>query len=274
MGSGVIWNACHARHTDVLGSAASHPPPELRHTAGSTFTRSTRLLARPWWFPQWLRSADGASPLASVHSCPLLVDQSKDFLAICTQMRKDPDHGFLHRHEMVLAGLVWFGVPAASYATFGAHATLWYIHVPQVLTWHSTMSVNSAMHTFGYARPGEESDHCRARNVPWLWSLSMGEAWHANHHGEVAASFEGRWWEFDPVYRMICIFEKLGLVWNVRRRSQPATAADFPGAVCVAQMLSPLLLVSSLVYLGKRRRDTCGSLFPADIELANMGKTD
>merc|ERR1712039_1079896 len=136
-----------------------------------------------------------------------------------------------------------------SAALFGGHATLWYYHVPQVLAWHATMSVNSAMHTFGYAQPGDEGNHCRARNVPWLWSLSMGEAWHANHHGEIAASFEGRWWEVDPVWQTLQIFEQLGLVWNVRRRSQEPAAADFGSMPCIAQMLIPPIFVLSCLLL-------------------------
>jgi stearoyl-CoA desaturase (delta-9 desaturase) len=202
------------------------------------------------------------------------VDTMKDFKTICNEMYHDPDHGLLHHNEMKLAGAVWLGVPAMSYALFGAHATLWYLHVPQVLAWHSTMSVNSAMHTFGYSQPGEEADGCRARNVPWLWGLSMGEAWHANHHGEVAASFEGRWWEFDPVYRAIRVFESLGLVWNVRQRAQAPKDAEFPGAGCLAQMLlPPLLLVTSLVYMSNRspkKPDALSGLF-GDIELAETG---
>merc|ERR1711879_371155 len=170
-------------------------------------------------------------------------------------MRDDPIHGVIHNNEMVLAPVIWVLVPVASYAFFGGHATLWYLHVPQLLAWHSTMSVNSAMHTFGYAQPGDEANHCRARNVPWLWGLSLGEAWHANHHGEVAASFEGRWWEVDPVWRCLQVLERLGIVWNIRRRSQEPSAAEFPGAVCVAQMLLlPVSVLGAFTLLSRRRQ--------------------
>lgn len=176
--------------------------------------------------------------------------QTSRFGSICQAMRDDPNHGVIHNNELKLAAVIWAGVPAASIAIFGGHATLWYLHVPQVLAWHSVMSVNSAMHTFGYAQPGDEGNHCRARNVPWLWGLSMGEAWHANHHGEIAASFEGRWWEVDPVWQTLRILEKLGLVWNVQRRSQEPADAEFGSMPCFAQMLlPPLFAFSSLVAL-------------------------
>lgn len=172
-------------------------------------------------------------------------------------MRLDQDHGSLHQSEMAVALPVWLGVPLTLYAVVGGHATLWYLHVPQFLAWHATLSVNSAMHTFGYARPGDETNVCRSRNVPWLWGLSLGEAWHSNHHvSPNSASFEGQWWEVDPVFRLIQLAEQLGLVWNVRGRSA-VSAGTMSWEVSLMQMLiPPLVVVLFLVGVGSKVNDS------------------
>jgi len=198
-------------------------------------------------------------------------ESTYEFQNICMSMRRDPNHGVIHNNELKLATVIWAGVPAASFAFFGGHATLWYLHVPQLLAWHATMSVNSAMHTFGYSQPGDEANHCRARNVPWLFGLSMGEAWHANHHGEIAASFQGRWWEFDPVYQVVKLLERLGVVWNVRHRSQEPADAEFSGMPCVAQMLVPSACVVGFLMLLSRLHHVHSSSKTYDVELAASG---
>jgi stearoyl-CoA desaturase (delta-9 desaturase) len=42
-------------------------------------------------------------------------------------------------------------------------------------------------------------------NIPWLFTLILGEAWHNNHHGEARnPNFGNRhWWELDPTYWLI-----------------------------------------------------------------------
>jgi len=196
---------------------------------------------------------------------------STEFNSFSEKMRQDPKHGVIHRNEMTLAPLIWIGVPAASYAVFGVHATLWYYHVPQLLAWHAVMSVNSAMHTFGYAQPGDEANHCQARNVPWLFGLSLGESWHANHHAEISASFEGRWWEIDPVFQLIQVLESVGVVWNVRRRSQEPADAKFHGMPCLAQMILPLLCIMGSLVLIPRLKHLNSKSTRQDIELALFG---
>lgn len=181
------------------------------------------------------------------------VDHSDGFHILSNKMRAHPVNGVLHNNEMPHILAMWLGVPLVSYTLFGFHSTLWYLHVPQVIAWHSTLSVNSIMHWFGYARPGDETAFCQARNVPWMWSISMGEAWHSNHHAaSFSASFEGQWWEFDPVYRLILLSERLGLVWNVKHKD-PERVADFHGAPCLVQMVAPASMVLALAIRYGRR---------------------
>ena len=58
---------------------------------------------------------------------------------------------------------------------------------------HVTWSINSVCHFFGRKRFDIEDE---SRNVFWLAPLSMGEAWHHNHHAFPTSAFHGlRFWE-------------------------------------------------------------------------------
>jgi stearoyl-CoA desaturase (delta-9 desaturase) len=98
-------------------------------------------------------------------------------------------------------------------------ALLWGGFVRVFLLHHVTWSINSICHFFGRKRFDIEDE---SRNVFWLAPLSMGEAWHHNHHAFPTSAFHGlRWWErlTDPTGLVIVLLEKLGVVWNVVRVS-------------------------------------------------------
>jgi stearoyl-CoA desaturase (delta-9 desaturase) len=98
-------------------------------------------------------------------------------------------------------------------------AVLWGGFVRVFLLHHVTWSINSVCHFFGRKRFAIEDE---SRNVFWLAPLSMGEAWHHNHHAFPTSAFHGLSpWErvADPTGLLIALLEKLGLVWNVVRIS-------------------------------------------------------
>jgi stearoyl-CoA desaturase (delta-9 desaturase) len=98
-------------------------------------------------------------------------------------------------------------------------ALLWGGFVRVLLLHHVTWSINSICHFFGRKRFDIEDE---SRNVFWLAPLSMGEAWHHNHHAFPTSAFHGlRWWErlTDPTGLVISLLERLGVVWNVVRVS-------------------------------------------------------
>jgi stearoyl-CoA desaturase (Delta-9 desaturase) len=98
-------------------------------------------------------------------------------------------------------------------------AVLWGGFVRVFLLHHVTWSINSLCHFFGRRRFNVED---QSRNVFWLAPLSMGEAWHNNHHAFPTSAFHGlRLWEriADPTGLVIALLEKLGIVWNVKRVS-------------------------------------------------------
>ena len=82
---------------------------------------------------------------------------------------------------------------------------------------HMTFSINSLCHFMGRRRfeTGDES-----RNLVWLAPLSLGEAWHNNHHAFPTSAFHGlRRRDVDPGGWLIAGFERLRLVSDVNRVS-------------------------------------------------------
>ncbi len=127
----------------------------------------------------------------------------------------------------VLSFVIPFGLGWAIGGGVGAalSALLWGGLVRVFLLHHVTWSINSVCHFFGRRRFDVEDE---SRNVFWLAPMSMGEAWHHNHHAFPTSAFHGlRLWEriADPTGLVIEMLERLGLVWNVVRISPERQAA-------------------------------------------------
>jgi fatty-acid desaturase len=101
----------------------------------------------------------------------------------------------------------------------GALWLLWGVIYRTIFTWHVTWGVNSASHLWGY-RNYETRENSRNN---WLIALATnGEGWHNNHHADPRAAAHGhRWWEIDVTFATICLWEKVGLAWDVLRPSAP-----------------------------------------------------
>jgi stearoyl-CoA desaturase (delta-9 desaturase) len=109
-------------------------------------------------------------------------------------------------------------------------ALLWGGLVRILLLHHVTWSINSVCHFFGRRRFEVEDE---SRNVFWLSYLSMGEAWHHNHHAFPTSAFHGlKLGErlSDPTGLVILGMERIGLAWNVVRISPERQAAKLAGA--------------------------------------------
>jgi stearoyl-CoA desaturase (delta-9 desaturase) len=99
----------------------------------------------------------------------------------------------------------------------GVTGLLWGGAVRMLVLHHVTYSINSLCHFFGRRRfdTGDES-----RNLAWLAPLSLGEAWHNNHHAFPTSAEHGlHRWELDPSALVIRGLERVGLVWDVVRVS-------------------------------------------------------
>jgi stearoyl-CoA desaturase (Delta-9 desaturase) len=99
----------------------------------------------------------------------------------------------------------------------GFTGLLWGGAVRMLVLHHVTYSINSLCHFFGRRRFRTDDE---SRNLAWLAPLSLGEAWHNNHHAFPTSAGHGlRRGEIDPSALFIRGLERLGLVWNVVRVS-------------------------------------------------------
>jgi stearoyl-CoA desaturase (Delta-9 desaturase) len=145
---------------------------------------------------------------------------SKDRYA--SDLLNDPIVRFVDRTAgvWVLLGLALpFGLGFALGGTLDAAliALLWGGPVRIFIGHHMTFSINSLCHFVGRRR-FDTDDH--SRNLVWLAPLSLGEAWHNNHHAFPTSAFHGlRRGDVDPGGWLIAGFERLGLASQVNRVS-------------------------------------------------------
>jgi stearoyl-CoA desaturase (delta-9 desaturase) len=133
---------------------------------------------------------------------------------ICAQvpgLMKYPELRWLHRHSLlpgfVLCGLV-FSIGGFSAMAIG-------VLLGASILIHQSSAVNYFCHRRGRRR--FETDDLSTNH--FLVSLLVfGEGWHNNHHRYPVSARAGFcWWEIDLFYWVICLFEAMGLVWDVRR---------------------------------------------------------
>jgi len=116
--------------------------------------------------------------------------------------------------SLVIPGLIGLAIHGGI-AGFG-RGVLWGGLVRIALLHQSTWSVNSLCHFLGTRRFDDVEDH--STNVGWLAPLTLGEAYHHNHHAFPRSFRHGlRWYEVDPTAWVIVALERLGLARNVVR---------------------------------------------------------
>ncbi|WP_218082541.1 acyl-CoA desaturase [Anthocerotibacter panamensis] len=133
-------------------------------------------------------------------------------------LARDPVYVFFDRYFALFQ--VALGV--LFYFLGGWPFVVWGIFVRLVFVFHATWFVNSATHFWGY-RTFETKDD--ARNLWWVALVTWGEGWHNNHHAQPKAARTGLlWWELDPTYWVIWLFEKVGLARSVHPHVMPSKA--------------------------------------------------
>jgi stearoyl-CoA desaturase (delta-9 desaturase) len=116
---------------------------------------------------------------------------------------------------VILGVAIPFAIGYAFAGTLGGalEAALWGGPVRIFLLHHVTWSINSVCHFWGTRRFAVDD---RSTNVFWLAPLSMGEAWHHNHHTFPRSAFHGlKAWEVDPTGWVIRGMRATKLAWNV-----------------------------------------------------------
>jgi stearoyl-CoA desaturase (Delta-9 desaturase) len=110
----------------------------------------------------------------------------------------------------------------------GFTGLLWGGAVRVLVLHHATYSINSLCHFFGRRRFATRDE---SRNLLWLAPLTLGEAWHNNHHAFPTSAAHGlRRWEIDPSAWVINALEKVGLAWDVVRISPERQATRYADA--------------------------------------------
>jgi stearoyl-CoA desaturase (delta-9 desaturase) len=86
-----------------------------------------------------------------------------------------------------------------------------------IFVYHGSWAINSVCHSFG--KPTYDS-HATARDHWLVAFISFGEGFHSFHHRFPNDFRNGvRWYHWDPSKWIIALFEKTGVVWDVKRAS-------------------------------------------------------
>ena len=206
----IEWVANHRKHHAHSDREGDPHSPHVGHGVG------------------WRRGLRG---LAHAHLLWLFRSDFANQERYAPDLLNDPVIRFIDRTFVLWAILglaIPFGLGLALTGSLigGLTGLLWGGAVRIFLLHHATFSINSLCHFFGRRR---YVTHDQSRNLAWLAPLSLGEAWHNNHHAFPTSAAHGlRRWEVDPSALVIRSLERLGLVWNVvniptQRRQAKAT---------------------------------------------------
>lgn len=151
----------------------------------------------------------------------------------------DPVYKFMQRTWM-LQQLPWailcYLLGGWAYVVFGIS-----VRITMSLIGHSF--VGFLAHNFGDRDWQLDGHAVQGYNVPGISLLTMGEAWHNNHHAFPGSARMGlRASQFDPGWWALTVLNKLGLVWNLK---QPA---DLPERTELSARPQTGLLVHESLY--------------------------
>lgn len=137
--------------------------------------------------------------------------RDQDIVGQVPWLTRYPELLWLHRHSLV-PGFLLCGI---AFMAGGFSGMAIGVLLGAMILLHQSSAVNYLCHKFGHRRFDTED---RSTNNLLVSLLTFGEGWHNNHHRfPVSARAGFRWWEVDMFYWVICGFEALGLVWNVKR---------------------------------------------------------
>ena len=210
--SPALWVAVHRRH---------------HHHADDEQDPHSPLRGFFWAHFGWLLMRSG-----DMRSRPLIDRYAKDVM-------RDPLYAFLERRKnwIKVSFLLWLVYFVAGYGwvmasggspgealQFGSSLVVWGGALRTVVVWHTTWSVNSVTHIWGYRNYATPDD---SRNNPLIGFITAGEGWHNNHHADPTSARHGHhWWEFDSSWQVIRLLMWLGLATRVSLPS-PNLAAQF-----------------------------------------------
>ncbi|MFI5606916.1 acyl-CoA desaturase [Amycolatopsis sp. NPDC051903] len=196
-GAVISWVALHRRHHECSDREGDPHSPNL---SGSGFTGRLKGLAHSHFL--WMRR----------HEYPNIVHYAPDLLRNQPLVRV----ARLYYYWVVLGLLL----PALSGGlvtwswTGAVSGLLWGGLVRIFLLEHIVWAINSFLHMFG-TRPYESRENSRNGGIFAL--ITLGEAWHNNHHAfPDSPSFGLDWYRLDPGFWLIRLLAACGLVWDVK----------------------------------------------------------
>ncbi|CDT58726.1 acyl-CoA desaturase [Vibrio coralliirubri] len=138
----------------------------------------------------------------------------------CRDLKKDKIVMWQHKHYVLLALLMNFGVPIALGVIYGDVLGMLLIvgAVRLVLNHHTTFFINSLAHIWG-SQPFTDKNTARDNSV--LAVLTFGEGYHNFHH-----IFENDyrngiyWWQYDPTKWLIKSASLMGLASKLKKTPQ------------------------------------------------------
>lgn len=199
-GSVIEWVSTHRKHHSFSDSVGDPHSPHLDHAQGWRGALRGLVHAHVGWM---FRGKDMANPRR--YASDLLGDRDLRFISRTFPL-------------WVVVGLaIPFGIGAALTGSVvgGLTGMLWGGAVRVFLLHHATFSINSLCHSFG-RRPFSTGD--QSRNLAWLAPITMGEAWHNNHHAFPTSARHGLGRrQPDPGAWLITALERCRLAWDVVR---------------------------------------------------------
>lgn len=107
-------------------------------------------------------------------------------------------------------------VAALLYFAGGLPFVVWGVFVRVALTVHGHWFIGHIAHRRGPQSWLVNDAGVQAHDVPWAGLITMGEAWHNNHHAYPGSAKIGLAPnQSDWGYRFLVALEKLGLAWNI-----------------------------------------------------------
>jgi stearoyl-CoA desaturase (Delta-9 desaturase) len=190
---GPLWWAAHHRHHHKVSDRPDDP-----HSPRHGF----------WWSHMgWF--------LSRAHF-------STDYRQI-PDLARFPELRWLDRHDLaipVIYAAALFGLGAMlerlapGLGTNGWQMLVWGYFLSTVVLIHITLTINSLAHIWGRRRFATTDD---SRNNAILALLTLGEGWHNNHHHFPGSARQGfYWWEIDISYYVLWLFERIGLVRDLK----------------------------------------------------------
>jgi stearoyl-CoA desaturase (delta-9 desaturase) len=205
-GGVISWVALHRRHHECSDQEGDPHSPNLY---GRDLKGRLRGLAHSHFL--WMRR----------HEYPNVVHYAPDLLKDRALVRISRAYYWIVTAGLLVPALIGGLVTMSWPGALGG--LLWGGFVRIFLLEHIVWAINSFLHMYG-TRPYDSREE--SRNGPIFALITLGEAWHNNHHAfPESASFGLDWYRADPGYWLIKALGACGLVWDIGRPSDERRAA-------------------------------------------------